>query len=105
MTIITHMVYAHQRVERGKIVSTNVVPRLAKFEYDFSGANVVISIIPTLSPKRAHLIRQEGFTLYYQGEDIDYRFELECWPDSADRHEAYSRTQWQDPDIENAEYL
>ena len=20
--------------------------------------------------------------LYYQGEDIDYRFELECWPDN-----------------------
>lgn len=82
MSVVTHIFYAHQRVEHGKIVSTNVVPRLAKFEYDFSGTNVVISIIPTLSPKRAHLIRQEGFTLYYQGEDIDYRFELECWSDN-----------------------
>ena len=44
--------------------------------------NVVISIIPTLSPKRARLVRQEGFTLYYQGEDPDYRFVLECWPDN-----------------------
>ena len=43
MTIITHVFYAHQRVERGKIVSTNVVPRLAKFEYDFSGTNALVS--------------------------------------------------------------
>lgn len=28
------------------------------------------------------MIRQEGFTLYYQGEDIDYRFEIECWSDN-----------------------
>lgn len=54
MSIITHVFYAHQRVEHGKIVSTNVVPRQATFEYDFSGTNVVISIIPTLSPKRAN---------------------------------------------------
>lgn len=54
---------------------------LETFEYDFSGTNVVISIIPTLSPKKAHLIRQKGFTLFYQGEDLDYRFEQECWPD------------------------
>lgn len=32
--------------------------------------------------KKARLIRQNGFKLYYQGEDPDYRFVLECWPDN-----------------------
>ena len=62
-----------------KVITTN---RRANFEYDWSGNNVVISIVPTLSPKKAHLVRQDGFTLYYKGEDPDYRFVLECWPDN-----------------------
>lgn len=28
------------------------------------------------------MVRQDGFTLYYEGEDPDYLFELECWPDN-----------------------
>ncbi len=64
------------------VVSHDYVARRANLEYDITGNNVVISIIPTLSPKRAHLVRQVGFTLYYRGEDPDYRFEVECWPDN-----------------------
>lgn len=82
MSTITHVFYAHQRIEHGKTTSTDVVPRRAFFEYDVTGTNVVISIIPTLSPKKAHLVRQDGFTLYYQGDNRDYRFEIECWPDN-----------------------
>ena len=52
------------------------------FEYDATGNNVIISIMPTLSSKKAHLVRQEGFILYYRGQDPDYRFVLECWPDN-----------------------
>ncbi len=82
MPIVTHLFYCHQRLQNGKLISTDNVSRRANFEYDNTGNNVVISIIPTLSPKRAHLIRQTGFTLYYQGEDPNYRFVLECWPDN-----------------------
>lgn len=82
MSIVTHVFPSHQRLENGRVVSTDQVARRANFEYDFTGNNVVISIIPSLSPKRARLTRQVGFTLYYQGEDPDYRFELECWPDN-----------------------
>ena len=82
MSLVTHVFYCHQRIQNGCIVSTDAVPRRANFEYDYTGNNVVISIIPTLSPKRASLISQVGFTLFYQGEDPDYRFELECWPDN-----------------------
>ncbi len=82
MSLVTHVFSSHQRIEHGRVVSTDMVPRRANFEYDYTGNNVVITIIPTLSPKRARLVRQEGFKLFYQGEDPDYRFELECWPDN-----------------------
>lgn len=82
MSLVTHVFESHKRLEHGIEVSHDYVSRRANFEYDFSGNNVVISIIPTLSPKRARLTRQDGFTLYYQGEDTDYRFVLECWPDN-----------------------
>ncbi|MBR1808192.1 MAG: hypothetical protein IJ776_02240 [Paludibacteraceae bacterium] len=77
MPLVTHVFSSHKRFENGKEVSHDFVPRRANFEYDFTGENVVISIIPTLSPKRARLVRQDGITLYYVGEDPDYRFELD----------------------------
>jgi|GEM_PF-2335539 len=82
MPLVTHLFYQQQRIEHGRVVSVDNVSRRANFDYDFSGNNVVISIIPSLSSKRAHLTKQSGFTLYYDGEDRDYKFELECWPDN-----------------------
>lgn len=82
MSLVTHIFHSHQRIENGRVVSTDAVARRADFEYDNNGNNVVISIIPTLSPKRAHLVRQLGFTLCYRSEDFLYEFELECWPDN-----------------------
>lgn len=82
MSLITHFFKQQQRIENGKIVADDLVQRLASFNYDITGNNVEISITPVLSPKRARLVRQIGFTLYYQGLDPDYRFELECWPDN-----------------------
>jgi hypothetical protein len=82
MSLVTHVFESHKRFQHGVEVSHDRVPRRANFEYDWSGNNVVISIVPTLSPKKAHLVRQDGFTLYYKGEDPDYRFVLECWPDN-----------------------
>ena len=82
MSLVTHVFESHKRFQHGVEVSHDRVLRRANFEYDWSGNNVVISIVPTLSPKKAHLVRQDGFTLYYKGEDPDYRFVLECWPDN-----------------------
>lgn len=82
MSLITHVFHTQQRYQNGRLVASDPVIRQANFEYDYTGNNVLISIIPTLSPKRAHLVRQEGFNLYYRGEDPDYLFELECWPDN-----------------------
>ena len=82
MSIVTHLFHSHKRFERGRLVSFDHVPRRANLEYDATGSNVCISIIPTLSPKRAYLVKQDFFTLYYRGEDSIYRFEVECWPDN-----------------------
>ena len=82
MTFVTHVFKQQQRIQYGQIVADDPVYRRANFNYDFSGNNVEISIEPTLSPKKAYLVRQDGYTLYYRGIDPDYRFELECWADN-----------------------
>lgn len=82
MARITHVFNRYQRIENGVVVSNNFEERIAILDYDITGFRVVISIHPTLSPKRAVLFNQDGNTLYYDGEDPDYRFELECWPDN-----------------------
>jgi hypothetical protein len=82
MSLITHVFNSHKRIEGGKVVSHDFVARRANLQYDFTGENVVITIIPTLSAKHARLVKQVGFTLYYIGDDPDYRFEVECWPDN-----------------------
>ncbi|MBQ7420858.1 MAG: hypothetical protein IJV27_01735 [Prevotella sp.] len=82
MPIVTHVFESHKRIQNGVVVSHDYVPRRANFVYAPTGSVVDISIIPTLSTKRAYLIRQDEFTLYYRGEDPDYRFEIECWPDN-----------------------
>jgi hypothetical protein len=81
MPLVTH-VFKQQRIQNGRIVADDPVYRRANFDYDFSGNNVVISIESNLSPKRARLVKQDGFTLTYIGEDRSSRFELECWPDN-----------------------
>lgn len=82
MPLVTHVFPSHQRYQNGVLVSEDKVPRRVNFNYDTTGNNVEIEIIPTLSPKRAQLTRQDRFTLYYTGTDPDYRFVLECWPDN-----------------------
>lgn len=82
MSLITHVFESHKRIQQGVVVSHDYVQRRANLEYDATGNRVVISILPTLSPKVAYLVKQVGFTLYYRGEDPDYRFEVECWPDN-----------------------
>lgn len=82
MPLITHVFESHKRFEHGVEVSCVYVPRRANFEYDATGNSVIISIMPTLSPKKAYLVGQDGFILSYKGQDPDYRFVIECWPDN-----------------------
>ena len=82
MSTITHVFNSHKRIESGRVVSHDFVPRMANLQYDFTGRRVLISIIPTLSPKYATLYKDTGNVHYYRGDDPDYRFELETWPDN-----------------------
>ena len=82
MSTITHVFNSHKRIESGRVVSHDFVPRMANLQYDFTGRRVLISIIPTLSPKYATLYKDTGNVLYYRGDDPDYRFELETWTDN-----------------------
>ena len=82
MPFVTHVFKQQQRIENGRIVANDPVIRRANFEYNATGTEVVISIIPSLSPKRAYLIQEDCYTLKYRGSDSDYLFELECWPDN-----------------------
>ncbi|MBO6188635.1 MAG: hypothetical protein J6O23_09040 [Prevotella sp.] len=82
MSLITHVFESHKKIRNGVVISHDFVQRRANFVYDPSGSVVDITIIPVLSTKRAYLTRQDGYTLYYIGEDTDYRFEMECWPDN-----------------------
>ena len=82
MAKVTHVFKSHKRIQNGKVVSHDFVPRQAILDYDWSGRNLVISIIPTLSPMSATLVRDSGNVLYYRGVDPDYKFEVETWPDN-----------------------
>ncbi len=82
MPIVTHVFNSHKRIQNGIEVSHDFVPRRANLDYNEMGDSVIISIIPTLSSKRAYLVRQDSFTLYYNCEDSRFRFEIECWPDN-----------------------
>ena len=69
MSLITHVFESHKRIQHGVVVSHDYVQRRANLEYDATGNRVIISILPTLSPKSAYLVKQVGFTLYYKGDD------------------------------------
>ena len=82
MPTVTHLFQSHKRIQNGVVVSHDFVPRRANLEYDFTGRRVLVSIIPTLTPKAATLYKDSNNVLYYRGDDPDYRFELETWPDN-----------------------
>lgn len=82
MPRVTHIFKQQQRIQCGQIIADDPVQRIAYLDYDITGNEVQISIYPVLSPKQAYLVKQDGFTLFYNGEDPSYRFEVECWPDN-----------------------
>ena len=53
------------------------VPRTILLQYSDNGLRLNISVIHTLSPKGATFLKDVNNTLYYSGDDVDYRFEVE----------------------------
>lgn len=67
----------HKRYENGVQLTHDFVPRIIQLQYSDNGLRLVISIIPTLSPKGATFQKDINSTLFYVGDDNDYRFEVE----------------------------
>ena len=67
---------SHKRYENGIFVEESHVQRNIILDYSLDGNTVEISIMPTLSPKKASFVKDSGNTLYYKGYDSDYEFEL-----------------------------
>ncbi len=67
----------HKRYENGIQLTHDFVPRIIQLQYSDNGLRLVISIIPTLSPKGATFQKDTGNILFYTGDDEDYHFEVE----------------------------
>ena len=67
----------HKRYENGVQLTHDFVHRIIQLQYSDNGLRLVISIIPTLSPKGATFQKDINSTLFYVGDDNDYRFEVE----------------------------
>ncbi len=67
----------HKRFENGVQLTHDFVPRTIQLQYSDNGLQLVISIIPTLTPKGATFQKDVNSTLFYIGDDTDYRFEVE----------------------------
>jgi hypothetical protein len=67
----------HKRFEHGIEVSQAAVSRIVKMEFSPDFSRMVFSVDPTLTPKPAARVAENGNVLIYQGIDPDYRFELE----------------------------
>lgn len=67
---------SHKRYENGVFVEQSISQRNITLDYSLDGNSVEVTITPTLSTKKAYLVRDSGDTLYYKGIDPDYEFEL-----------------------------
>jgi len=67
----------HKRYENGIQITHDFVPRIIQLQYSDNGLRLTICVIPTLSPKGATFQRDINSTLYYIGDDTDFRFEVE----------------------------
>ena len=76
-TRITFASTNHKRLENRNQVSHDFVPRLVVLDYNPNGHIINVSVAPTLTPKMARLTRDVNNILYYEGMDLDYRFEVE----------------------------
>ena len=80
MPILIQVFNRHKRIQNGIVVSEDVVPRQVSLGYDDTYRRLKVSIIPTLSPKYATLYKEDGDVASYIGDDPDFRFELELFP-------------------------
>jgi hypothetical protein len=77
MQIIQFQLTNHKRFENGTQLTHDFVPRIIQLQYSDNGLRLTISVMPTLTPKGATFQKDINNTLYYIGDDTDFRFEVE----------------------------
>lgn len=64
----------HKRYENGVLVSESEVERTINLNFIDDNQELIVSIEPSLSPKKSHLISNNNNILKYKGFDPDYLF-------------------------------
>ena len=77
----------HRRYENENLVSESEVERTLNIRFIDDKDEVMVSIEPTLSPKKGYLVKREENYLQYQGYDSDYLFTI--YFDSFDEVESF----------------
>lgn len=80
MSVLVQVFNRHKRIENGIVVSDDTVPRRVNLGFDNTYRRLKVSIIPTLSIKYATFDKEDGDVACYLGDDHDFRFELELFP-------------------------
>jgi hypothetical protein len=66
----------HKRYENGVLVSESEVERTINLNFIDDNQELIVSIEPSLSPKKSHLISKNENILKYKGYDPDYLFTI-----------------------------
>jgi hypothetical protein len=66
----------HKRYENGVLVSESEVERTINLNFIDDNQELIVSIEPSLSPKKSHLISNNENILKYKGYDPDYLFTI-----------------------------
>lgn len=84
----------HKRYENGIQLTHDFVPRLIQLQYSDDAVRVIISVIPTLSPKGATFQKYNHINnvATYVGDDPDFRFEVEADSNSVIKRVSVIRT-------------
>ncbi|QZE15757.1 hypothetical protein K4L44_07965 [Halosquirtibacter laminarini] len=67
----------HQRWEDGLLITESQVNRNVNLRFSENREELLVSVEPTLSAKRAFLVSSQDKTFCYQGEDPDFYFRME----------------------------
>jgi len=67
----------HQRFENENFVSESEVERIVKVTLIDGGEEIMVEIVPSLTPKKGHKISSQGSRRVFNGYDTDYRFSFE----------------------------
>lgn len=67
---------SHKRYENNSLTSESEVERTINLSFIDNKQEIIVSIEPSLSPKKGYLISQEDKELKYKGYDADYLFSI-----------------------------